>query len=146
MRNWNCHLLTKVLSLRVLAAVTISCGLIGCNGQVLRTNNPKPVVVPEEAKNKRGVKNTTITHVSVDLDGNVAWVRSALDVPGKPSSCVNDKNIFAIDPSTPEGRAALAVVLSAASEAKKVDLYGTGRCNPKVKNDAEELSAVLIIY
>ena len=67
-------------------------------------------------------------------------------ITGDRPSCATNAAIFAINPATAGGRAAMALIVSAASEGTKVDLWGTGACNNAVKSDAEELEAIVLRY
>ena len=67
-------------------------------------------------------------------------------ITGDRPSCAANAAIFAINPATVGGRAAMALIVSAASEGTKVDLWGTGACNNAVKSDAEELEAIVLRY
>ena len=67
-------------------------------------------------------------------------------IEGDRPSCATNAAIFAINPATAGGRAAVALIVSAASEGTKVDLWGTGACNNAVKSDAEELEAIVLRY
>ena len=67
-------------------------------------------------------------------------------IEGDRPSCATNTAIFAINPATAGGRAAVALLLSAASEGTTVGLWGTGACNNAVKSDAEELEAIVLRY
>lgn len=93
------------------------------------------------------VLNAFVRHVGTILvEPNSVTVLTSKDIEGVRPKCATNINIFVINPTSAVGRAALATILSAASEGKPIDLYGTGACNNKVKADAEELEAVVVKY
>lgn len=93
------------------------------------------------------VKDAIVRYVTTILvEPNSVSVLTSKDIEGVRPKCATNINILVIDPSSAVGRAALATILSAAAEEKKIDLYGTGACNDKVKADAEELEAVVVKY
>ena len=93
------------------------------------------------------VKYSTIQEISTQTI-HPAWVlvNPKQTVSGSRPKCATNTNVFVIDPTTTGGRAALASILSAAAEGNLVDLYGTGKCNQKLKADAEELEAVVVKF
>lgn len=65
-------------------------------------------------------------------------------IQGQPDCGRTNNRKFVIDLSTHLGRAAMATLISAAAEGKKVSLWGNGKCNLMEKS--ETLSAVTVMY
>lgn len=90
-------------------------------------------------------ENSTIREISTQLNNEPSVVvNPSKTIEGKRPKCATNTNVFSINPNTAQGRAAIASILSAVAEGYLVDLYGSGKCNPKVKGDAEELEAVKV--
>lgn len=106
-----------------------------------------PCTLAEDRVQGRAL-NSTIREIS-SMPVDPAWVLVTPKeiVIGKRPNCKNlNPNVFAINPKTMAGQAALALILSAAAEGNPVDLYGSGKCNAKVKADAEELEGVVVKF
>jgi len=129
--------LLLLMRLAILVPVAITTGMAIAG---------EPEFVNGVRKQGKALK-VTIRHVTaIQVGTESVSVVPSRDIEGDRPSCATNKAIFAINPSSPGGRAALALILSAASEGTTVDLWGTGACNNAVKSDAEELEAVVLRY
>ena len=97
-------------------------------------------------KQGKALRVTIRQVTAVQIEPTSVTVAPHPRIEGDRPSCATNAAIFAINPATAGGRAAMALIVSAASEGTKVDLWGTGACNNAVKSDAEELEAIVLRY